>query len=259
MTKSHVSHGLGDAVTGHADKGNIARDGVPKRAHVVVPAYGMTRRQLDGIAMGHANATAPDANPASPITKEPQGKAFIGKPVAVSPGMRSRTSQHDTALGTAILASARARANAMAASRNIQDGEWVAPQMSGYRMECCRCGLVHVLDFRVTPHIVDLKCAATPKRKRSNDNAPSCFGKSLPHAADSPAPNRKPSRKRRATRQRRCQVQRQCVAHQESRGKGDARSIGRVRRNHWEVASYEQAETEKAEAQHGAARKGCRL
>ncbi len=30
-----------------------------------------------------------------------------------------------------------------------QDGEWIRPKMSGYRMQCCDCGLVHKLDFVV--------------------------------------------------------------------------------------------------------------
>lgn len=28
-------------------------------------------------------------------------------------------------------------------------GEWVQPIRKGYKMACCDCGLVHVLDFRV--------------------------------------------------------------------------------------------------------------
>lgn len=27
--------------------------------------------------------------------------------------------------------------------------DWIQPLMSGYRMACCDCGLVHTLDFRV--------------------------------------------------------------------------------------------------------------
>jgi len=103
---SHLSHGLGDAVRGHTHPGNIARDGAPKRVTPIEVAQGMTRRQQSGFAMGHANASAPDANPASPLAKIPEGKAFVGKPVQAVPGMRSRTSQHNPALGAAILASA---------------------------------------------------------------------------------------------------------------------------------------------------------
>jgi hypothetical protein len=101
---SHDSHGLGDAARGHAHP-DIARDGAPKRVEKVLVHGGMTRRQMAGFAMGHANATAPDANPASPLSKEPQGKNFA--PVRAVPGQRSRTSQHNPALGAAILASAQ--------------------------------------------------------------------------------------------------------------------------------------------------------
>ena len=31
----------------------------------------------------------------------------------------------------------------------LKDGEWVWPKMSGYKMECCDCGLIHKLDFIV--------------------------------------------------------------------------------------------------------------
>lgn len=93
-------------------KGNIARDGAPKRMHPVSVHNGMTARQQSLKGMQHANASAPDANPASPLTKEPTGKPFVGKPVATTPGMRSRTTPHDPALGKAILAEAFANSSA---------------------------------------------------------------------------------------------------------------------------------------------------
>ena len=31
----------------------------------------------------------------------------------------------------------------------IREGEWVWPKMSGYRLECCDCGLIHKVDFIV--------------------------------------------------------------------------------------------------------------
>lgn len=37
----------------------------------------------------------------------------------------------------------------MARYKPVADGEWVRPVMRGYRMKCCDCGLVHVLDFKV--------------------------------------------------------------------------------------------------------------
>jgi hypothetical protein len=82
--------------------------GVPPKAKgYAVPIHnGMTERQQALKGMQHANPTAPDANPASPLSKEPAGKPFVGKPVAVVPGQRSRTSPHNSALGAAILAEA---------------------------------------------------------------------------------------------------------------------------------------------------------
>ena len=34
-------------------------------------------------------------------------------------------------------------------SEQPRPGEWVQPVKTGYLMECCDCGLVHRLDFRV--------------------------------------------------------------------------------------------------------------
>jgi len=33
--------------------------------------------------------------------------------------------------------------------KQIYSGEWVQPKRKGYRMKCCDCGLVHILDFRL--------------------------------------------------------------------------------------------------------------
>lgn len=30
----------------------------------------------------------------------------------------------------------------------VKAGQWVQPVRKGYRMACCDCGLVHILDFR---------------------------------------------------------------------------------------------------------------
>jgi hypothetical protein len=35
--------------------------------------------------------------------------------------------------------------------REVKDGEWIRPAMTGYEMECCNCGVVHVMDFRIDP------------------------------------------------------------------------------------------------------------
>lgn len=31
----------------------------------------------------------------------------------------------------------------------VLEGQWISPRRRGYRMMCCDCGLVHVLDFRL--------------------------------------------------------------------------------------------------------------
>jgi hypothetical protein len=105
-------------------KGNIARDGAPKRMHPVSIHNGMTERQQTLQGMGHATAldslsgqtvTPGKTNSVpgwgngglrsgNPMAHAPASKNL--KPVAVTPGMRSRTSQHDPAIGAAILASA---------------------------------------------------------------------------------------------------------------------------------------------------------
>lgn len=36
--------------------------------------------------------------------------------------------------------------------RQVQDGEWVKPRMRKYYMQCCDCGLVHKIDFKVFHH-----------------------------------------------------------------------------------------------------------
>jgi len=103
-----IHHSPQDARAGDVGvKGNIARDGAPKRLHPVSVHNGMTERQQALKGMQHANATAPNANPASPLSKEPGRKTFA--PVQVTPGMRSRGPvPHDAsgALGNAIMAEA---------------------------------------------------------------------------------------------------------------------------------------------------------
>lgn len=37
----------------------------------------------------------------------------------------------------------------MSAWPKIGDGEEVLPEMKGYKMACCDCGLVHLMDFKV--------------------------------------------------------------------------------------------------------------
>lgn len=39
----------------------------------------------------------------------------------------------------------------------VQAGEWVQPIRKGYKMACCDCGLVHVMDFRIYKGRVQLR------------------------------------------------------------------------------------------------------
>lgn len=38
---------------------------------------------------------------------------------------------------------------AMTKYEEPQPGEWIQPVEEGYKMQCCDCGLVHRMDFRV--------------------------------------------------------------------------------------------------------------
>jgi len=124
----HASHGLGDHGEGHAVKGNIARDGAPKRVHDVRIHGGMVRHTADGNyrAFGGDHASAIDSlsgvivpaagNTSTPgygnagvqsghLFAKPPGSKNL-KPVPPSFGMRSRSAAPDTdmhALGAAIL------------------------------------------------------------------------------------------------------------------------------------------------------------
>lgn len=42
-------------------------------------------------------------------------------------------------------------------TRNVKEGEWIKPVMSGYIFECCRCGLTHKMDFRVQDDGVNIE------------------------------------------------------------------------------------------------------
>lgn len=33
--------------------------------------------------------------------------------------------------------------------KEVHPGEWVQPVRKGYLMQCCDCGLIHSLDFRI--------------------------------------------------------------------------------------------------------------
>ena len=35
----------------------------------------------------------------------------------------------------------------------VQDGEWIRPIKTDYRLRCCDCGLVHIVNFKYMPEI----------------------------------------------------------------------------------------------------------
>lgn len=35
--------------------------------------------------------------------------------------------------------------------RRLEDDSWVSPRRRGFRLACCDCGLIHVLNFRLVP------------------------------------------------------------------------------------------------------------
>jgi hypothetical protein len=39
----------------------------------------------------------------------------------------------------------------------VKAGEWVQPVRKGYKMACCDCGLVHVMNFRIRKGRVQLQ------------------------------------------------------------------------------------------------------
>ena len=56
----------------------------------------------------------------------------------------------------------------------VVEGEWVTPKHRGYRHQCCGCGLVHDMDFRVVDGGVQYRVrvnaratAAVKRAKRS--------------------------------------------------------------------------------------------
>lgn len=56
----------------------------------------------------------------------------------------------------------------------VTEGEWVQPRRRGYRMMCCDCGLVHVLNFRIKKRRIQLQAfrdnRATANSRRARRN-----------------------------------------------------------------------------------------
>lgn len=54
----------------------------------------------------------------------------------------------------------------------VQDGEWVQPVRRGSKMECCDCGLVHTLNFRIRERRIQFQASrdnrATANKRRAS-------------------------------------------------------------------------------------------
>ncbi len=128
---NHISHGLGDHVTGNRG-GTLGRNGAPKKIAPIMVHPGMVTRTassgdaysgqhksaLDSLTgatvpTGRGTASAPGWGQGTVRSGNPMAHAPASKnlrPVAIKPGMRSRTSNHTddqlAELGRAVLAQA---------------------------------------------------------------------------------------------------------------------------------------------------------
>lgn len=67
-------------------------------------------------------------------------------------------------------------------TREISAGEWVQPVTKGYLMECCGCGLVHSLDFRIIDGQVQFRAfrSAAPAESQGVERAQPVEAKTIP-------------------------------------------------------------------------------
>jgi hypothetical protein len=57
----------------------------------------------------------------------------------------------------------------------VKSGQWVQPVRRGYKMECCDCGLVHTLDFRIRSRRIQMRAfrdnVATANKRRARGSS----------------------------------------------------------------------------------------
>lgn len=46
----------------------------------------------------------------------------------------------------------------------IQDGEWFSPRKKSHQEQCCDCGLVHTIDYRIVGGAVQLRATRNERR-----------------------------------------------------------------------------------------------
>lgn len=48
----------------------------------------------------------------------------------------------------------------------VFDGEWITPRHKGWRMKCCECSLIHVVDFKIAGKAVMLRATRDMRATR---------------------------------------------------------------------------------------------
>jgi Zn-finger protein len=49
--------------------------------------------------------------------------------------------------------------------KQVHDGEWVRPVRRGYVWQCCKCGLVHRVDFRIVNGELQFRAFRVKRKK----------------------------------------------------------------------------------------------
>jgi len=94
---NHISHGLGDHVTGH-HRPNVAQDGAPKKIHAIEVAHGMrTKSQSGADALSGHHASAIDSLTGATVPERGSntqpgwgaGTVRTGNPLVHPPGSKN--------------------------------------------------------------------------------------------------------------------------------------------------------------------------
>lgn len=51
--------------------------------------------------------------------------------------------------------------------KQIEDGEWVKPKLQNFSFECCDCGLVHTMDFKIEGQRVLFRAYRDPEETQA--------------------------------------------------------------------------------------------
>lgn len=83
----------------------------------------------------------------------------------------------------------------MSRDEHINAGEWIRPVVTGFKMCCCDCGLVHKIDFRIVNDCIELRAfrdnrSTGQKRRHIRKIASSAQEHLLPFNIREPAKDR---------------------------------------------------------------------